>query len=62
MRTVALAKELGIKHIKVVANKVRNDDDMEAIRISVNVTIWTLSEPFRLMRRWLKQSVRNCSI
>ena len=33
MRTVALAKELGIKHIKVVANKVRNDDDMEAIRV-----------------------------
>ena len=33
MRTVALAKELGIKHIKVVANKVRNNEDMEAIRV-----------------------------
>ena len=33
MRTVALAKELGIKHIKVVANKVRNDEDMEAIQV-----------------------------
>lgn len=32
MRTAALSKELGIKHIKVVANKVRTDADMEAIR------------------------------
>ena len=32
MRTAALAKELDIKHIKVVANKVRNDSDMEAIQ------------------------------
>ncbi len=32
MRTAALAEELGIKHIKVVANKVRNDDDLEAIK------------------------------
>ena len=32
MRTAALAKELGIQHIKVVANKVRNDGDMEAIQ------------------------------
>lgn len=32
MRTADLAKELGIPHIKVVANKVRNDDDMAAIR------------------------------
>ena len=31
MRTAALAKELGIKYIKVVANKVRNDDDLSAI-------------------------------
>jgi CO dehydrogenase maturation factor len=31
MRTAALAKELGIKHIKVVANKVRNEGDAEAI-------------------------------
>jgi CO dehydrogenase maturation factor len=32
MRTAALADELGIQHIKVVANKVRNTDDMEAIK------------------------------
>lgn len=32
MRTATLARELGITHIKVVANKVRNDDDMAAIQ------------------------------
>lgn len=32
MRTAALARELGIPHIKVVANKVRGEDDMAAIR------------------------------
>ncbi|MDU8944314.1 ATP-binding protein [Ovoidimarina sediminis] len=32
MRTADLAKELGIPHIKVVANKVRNEDDMAAIQ------------------------------
>lgn len=32
MRTAALADELGIQHIKVVANKVRNKGDMEAIK------------------------------
>lgn len=32
MRTCELAVELGIAHIKVVANKVRSDDDMRAIR------------------------------
>lgn len=32
MRTAALADELGIKHIRVVANKVRNDDDLDAIK------------------------------
>ena len=32
MRTCELAVELGIAHVKVVANKVRSDDDMGAIR------------------------------
>ncbi len=32
MRTAVLAEELAIKHIKVVANKVRNDDDLAAIQ------------------------------
>lgn len=32
MRTAELAKELGIEHVKVVANKVRSEEDMAAIR------------------------------
>lgn len=32
MRTSELAHELGIKHVKVVANKVRSDEDLEAIK------------------------------
>jgi CO dehydrogenase maturation factor len=32
MRTSELAHELGIAHVKVVANKVRSDEDMEAIQ------------------------------
>jgi len=31
MRTAELAHELGIKHVKVVANKVRHQDDLKAI-------------------------------
>lgn len=32
MRTAELANELGIRHVKVVANKVRSDEDFEAIK------------------------------